>query len=128
MRTMFLCSFPHGDLRYSSCIFRGFTSERSRWSASVRGIRDVAGRDQQKFVRSVEQQKRVHEIRVLGYYYPQITGGQFVDLRVGGAIGIRQVQGVDGVVTRVAQPVRQLAGELRVNQEVQIRTGSVRLT
>ena len=43
-------------------------------------------------------------------YYPQITGGQFVDLRVGGAIGIRQVQGVDGVVTRVAQPVRQLAG------------------
>ncbi len=71
------------------------------------GICDVTGRDQQKFVRSVEQQKRVHEIRVLGYYYPQITGGQFVDLRVGGAIGIRQVQGVE---------------------EVQIRTGSVRLT
>jgi hypothetical protein len=32
------------------------------------------------------------------------------------------------VVTRVAQPVRQPAGKLRVDQEVQIRTGSVRLT
>lgn len=75
----------------------------------------------------MEQQKRVHEIRVLGYYNPQITGGQFVDLRVGGAIGIWQVQGVDSVVSCVAQPVCQPARKLRVDQEVQIRTGSVRL-
>lgn len=91
-------------------------------------IRNVAGRDQQKLVRSVEQQKGVHEIRVFGYHDAEITGGQFVNLRIGGAIAVWQVQSVDRVVTRLTQPVRQTAGKLRVNQEVQIRTGSVRLT
>ncbi len=91
-------------------------------------VLDVACRNEQELVRPVEQQEGVNEIRVFGYYHPQITGGPFVDLRIGGAIGIRQIQGVNRVMTSVAQSVRQPAGKLRVDQEVQIRTGSVRLT
>ncbi len=68
------------------------------------------------------------QISMFDYHSLTVADGQFVDLRIGGAIGIRQIQGVDRVVSHVAQSVRQSTGKLRVNQEVQVRIGSVRLT
>lgn len=92
------------------------------------GVRDVTGRDEQELERSVEQQKRVNEIPVFGYHHPRGTGGKFIELCVGSTITGGQVERVDHVMARVAQPVCQSAGELRVNQEIHARIGSVRLT
>lgn len=62
------------------------------------------------------------------YHSPEVADRQFVDLLVGGTIAGGQVEGVNHVVARVAQPVRQPAEELCINQEVHPRTGTVRLT
>ena len=74
-----------------------------------------AGRDQQELMRSVNQQEGVDEIRVFSYYYSSVVGRQIVDLLIGSAIVLGQVERVEYVMARITQPVRQPAGELRVN-------------
>ena len=79
------------------------------------GVRYIAGRDQQELMRSVNQQEGVDEIRVSSYYHSSVVGRQLVDLLIGSAIALGQVERVEYVMARITQPVRQPAGELRVN-------------
>jgi hypothetical protein len=66
-------------------------------------------------MRSVNQQEGVDEIRVFSYYHSSVVGRQLVDLLIGSAIALGQVERVEYVMARITQPVRQPAGELRVN-------------
>lgn len=112
-------------VRFERCCDRWYLTHEDVFQM---GVGAVGGRDQQKLVWSMEQQKGIDEIRVFGHYHPRVSGREFVDLGVGSTIAVGQVERVEHVVACVAQPVGHPAGKLRVNQEVHARVGSVRLT
>ena len=74
------------------------------------------------------QDERIHEIGILRDHDPIFGGGKHEDRRVGGAVRVGEIEGVDGIVAGRGEPRRETAGELRVDDELHAASGSTRFT
>lgn len=92
------------------------------------GVAQVASADPHKMSRSVPQDVRLDEIRVLGDDDPALALRPLHDLIVGGGIPLGQVEGVSGIHPLPQQPSCEPAGELGIDQEVHAARGWMRCT
>lgn len=72
--------------------------------------------------------ERVYEIGVLGDSHAVLALGESVDFRIRSTVAVRQIKGVDRVVTRFAQTVGKTTRELCIDQKSHAATDSIRFT
>lgn len=68
------------------------------------------------------------EDRVLRDDDAMFAYGNLLNLGIGRAIRLGQIEGVQCIVASVAQAVGQSVRQMRVNQKIHALTGSIRLT
>lgn len=92
-----------------------------------RAVADVPRRDQKQLVRHAMNDQRIDEVAVLRDNDPFLAHRELGDGSVWGAVTLRKIQCVHGVVAAIPERINQSSWQLRVDEKLHAEKGCTRL-